>query len=29
MGKIAETAEKRFIAGFSCSQAVFSVFAEA
>lgn len=29
MGKIAETAEKRFIEGFSCSQAVFSAFAEA
>ncbi len=28
MGKIAETAEKRFIEGFSCSQAVFSAFAE-
>jgi len=29
MGKTAETAEKRFIEGFSCSQAVFSAFAEA
>jgi len=29
MGKIAETAEKRFIEGFSCSQSVFSAFAEA
>ncbi len=29
MGNIAETAEKRFIEGFSCSQAVFSAFAEA
>ena len=29
MGKIAETAEKRFLEGFSCSQAVFSAFAEA
>jgi len=28
MGKIAETAEKRFIEGFSCSQSVFSAFAE-
>ena len=28
MGKIAQTAEKRFIEGFSCSQAVFSAFAE-
>jgi C_GCAxxG_C_C family probable redox protein len=29
MGKIAETAEKRFLEGFSCSQSVFSAFAEA
>jgi C_GCAxxG_C_C family probable redox protein len=29
MGRIAETAEKRFLEGFSCSQAVFSAFAEA
>jgi C_GCAxxG_C_C family probable redox protein len=30
MGKIAETAEKRFVDdGFSCAQAVFSAFAEA
>jgi C_GCAxxG_C_C family probable redox protein len=29
MGRIAETAEKRFIEGFSCSQSVFSAFAEA
>lgn len=29
MGKTAETAEKRFIEGFSCSQSVFSAFAEA
>jgi C_GCAxxG_C_C family probable redox protein len=29
MGKMAETAEKRFVEGFSCSQAVFSAFAEA
>jgi C_GCAxxG_C_C family probable redox protein len=29
MGRIAETAEKRFIEGFSCAQAVFSAFAEA
>ena len=29
MGKIAETAEKRFLEGFSCAQAVFSAFAEA
>jgi C_GCAxxG_C_C family probable redox protein len=29
MGKIAKTAEKRFIEGFSCSQSVFSAFAEA
>jgi C_GCAxxG_C_C family probable redox protein len=29
MGKIAETAEKRFIEGYSCSQSVFSAFAEA
>jgi len=29
MGKIAESAEKRFIEGFSCSQSVFSAFAEA
>ena len=28
MGKIAETAEKRFIEGFSCAQAVFSAFSE-
>jgi len=28
MGKISETAEKRFIEGFSCSQSVFSAFAE-
>jgi C_GCAxxG_C_C family probable redox protein len=28
MGRIAETAEKRFIEGFSCSQSVFSAFAE-
>ena len=28
MGKIAETAEKRFVEGFSCSQSVFSSFAE-
>ena len=29
MGRIAGTAEKRFIEGYSCSQAVFSAFAEA
>lgn len=29
MGKTAETAEKRFLEGFSCAQAVFSAFAEA
>jgi len=29
MGKIAQTAEERFVEGFSCSQAVFSAFAEA
>ena len=29
MGNIAEIAEKRFIEGFSCSQSVFSAFAEA
>ncbi len=29
MGKTTETAEKRFLEGFSCSQAVFSAFAEA
>ena len=29
MGRIAETAEKRFLEGFSCAQAVFSAFAEA
>ena len=29
MGSIAETAEKRFIEGYSCAQAVFSAFAEA
>jgi C_GCAxxG_C_C family probable redox protein len=29
MGRIAETAEKRFIEGYSCSQSVFSAFAEA
>jgi C_GCAxxG_C_C family probable redox protein len=29
MGSIADTAEKRFLEGFSCSQSVFSSFAEA
>ena len=29
MGKTAQTAEKRFLLGLSCSQAVFSAFAEA
>lgn len=29
MGKTTETAEKRFLEGFSCSQSVFSAFAEA
>jgi C_GCAxxG_C_C family probable redox protein len=29
MGKTADTAEKRFIEGYSCSQSVFSAFAEA
>lgn len=28
MRKIADTAEKRFVEGFSCSQAIFSAFAE-
>jgi len=28
MGRIADTAEKRFKEGFSCSQAIFSAFAE-
>lgn len=28
MSNISETAEKRFVEGFSCSQAVFSAFAE-